>query len=79
MPSYAVYIRTKEGHIERMKNVVSHLPLVARTHSGASNTYVHEESLVGFPESMVLWAASTGPSVGIAPLNPDLGDQMAGS
>ena len=26
MPSYAVYIRTKEGHIERMKNVVSHLP-----------------------------------------------------
>ena len=29
MPSYAVYIRTKEGYIERMKNVVSHLPSIA--------------------------------------------------
>ena len=77
MPSYAVYIRTKEGYIERMKNVVSHLPYIARPLSETSNPYVYEEALVGFPESMVLWAASTGPSVGIAPLRPDLGDRTA--
>ena len=73
MPSYAVYIRTKEGYIERMKNVVSHLPHITRPPSGISNSYVHEEPLVGFPESTVLWAARTGPSVGIAPLSPDPG------
>ncbi|SFH25295.1 hypothetical protein SAMN05216299_10415 [Nitrosospira sp. Nsp14] len=79
MPSYAVYIRTKEGHVERMKNVVSHLPHIARSSPGTSNPYVHEEPLVGFPESTVLWAARTGPSVGIAPLSPDLGVRAAGS
>ena len=79
MPSYAVYIRTKEGHIERMKNVVSHLPHIPRFPSGILNSYVHEEPLVGFPESTVLWAAATGPSVGIAPLSPDLGARVADS
>ena len=72
MPSYAVYIRTKEGYIERMKNVVSHLPHIARPLSGTSNPYIYKEALVGFPESMVFWAASTGPSVGIAPLSTEL-------
>ena len=79
MPSYAVYIRTKEGYIERMKNVVSHLPPITRSPSGISNSYVHEEPLVGFPESTVLWAVRTGPSVGIAPLSPDLGVRASGS
>jgi hypothetical protein len=68
MPSYAVYIRTKEGYIERMKNVVSHLPHIVQPLSGTSNPYVFEEPLVGFPESMVFWATSTGPSIGIAHL-----------
>jgi hypothetical protein len=75
MPSYAVYIRTKEGYVERMKNIISHLPHIARPLSEASNPYIYEEALVGFPEPMVLWAASTGPSVGIAPLSPDLRDR----
>ena len=79
MPSYAVYIRTKEGYIERMKNVVSHLPHIARPLCGTSNPYVFEELLVGFPESMVFWATSTGPSIGIAPLSADLGDCMDGN
>ena len=35
---------------------------------GSLAPYVHEEPLVGFPESMVLWATSMGPCVGIAPL-----------
>jgi hypothetical protein len=29
--------------------------------------YIHEELLVGWPESKVFWAKKTGPSVGIAP------------
>ena len=75
MPSYAVYIRTSEGYIERMKNIISHLPHIARPLSENSNPYVYEEALVGFPEPMVFWATSTGPSVGIAPLSPDLRDR----
>jgi hypothetical protein len=77
MPSYAVYIRTREGYIERMKNIISHLPHIARPLSENSNPYVYEEALVGFPEPMVFWATRTGPSVGIAPLSPDLRDRMA--
>ena len=77
MPSYAVYIRTKEGYIERMKNIISHLPQIARPLSENSNPYVYEEALVGFPEPMVFWATSTGPSVGIAPLSPDSRDRKA--
>ena len=32
--------------------------------------YVHEEELIGFPESVVFWDNKTGLSVGIAPINP---------
>ena len=67
---YAVYIRTEEGYIERMKNVISNLPYDSRETYGSLAPYVHEEELVDFPESIVLWETSTGPSVGIAPINP---------
>ncbi|MBA4141733.1 MAG: hypothetical protein H0X43_01755 [Nitrosospira sp.] len=69
MSRYAVYIRTKEGNIERMKNVICGYPLVRQAPYGALAPYMHEEPLEGFPESLVLWAASKGPTVGIAPLN----------
>ena len=70
MFEYAVYIRTEEGYIERMKNVISNLLYDARAPYGSLSPYVHEEELVGFPESVVLWEAGTRPSVGIAPIIP---------
>ncbi|SET65320.1 hypothetical protein SAMN05216412_11171 [Nitrosospira multiformis] len=70
MFEYAVYIRTKEGYITRMDNVISNLAYDPRETYGSLAPYVHEEELVGFPESVVLWENSTGPSVGIAPINP---------
>ena len=67
---YAVYIRTKEGYITRMDNVISNLAYDPRETYGSLAPYVHEEELVAFPESVVLWENSTGPSVGIAPIHP---------
>ena len=67
---YAVYIRTQEGYIERMHNVISNLPYDPRETRRSLAPYVHEEELFGFPESVVLWENTTGPSVGIAPINP---------
>lgn len=67
MFEYAVYVRTEEGYIKRMDNVISNLPY----DPGSLSPYVHEEELVGFPESVVLWKNSTGPSVGIAPISAD--------
>ena len=63
MSKYAIYIRTKEGYIERMRNVISNRP------DGALAPYVHEESLAGFPEPTVFWVTHVGPSIGIAPLD----------
>ncbi|SEP36968.1 hypothetical protein SAMN05216316_2658 [Nitrosovibrio sp. Nv6] len=54
MLEYAVYIRTKEDHIERMNNVISNLPYDPQKTCGVL-AYVHEEELAGFPESVVLW------------------------
>lgn len=69
MFEYAVYVRTEEGYVKRMDNVISHLPYDPQGPYGSLSPYVHEEELVGFPESVVLWKNSTGPSVGIAPIN----------
>jgi hypothetical protein len=69
MCEYAVYIRTKEGYIERMNNIISNSPYDPRK-KGSLSPYVHEEELVGFPESVVLWKNSIGPTLGIAPINP---------
>jgi hypothetical protein len=70
MFEYAVYVRTKEGYIERMNNIISNFPYDPREAYGSLAPYVHEEELVGFPESVVLWENITGPSVGIAPISP---------
>jgi hypothetical protein len=70
MFEYAVYVRTEEGYIERMNNIISNLAYDPREIYGSLAPYVHEEELVSFPESVVLWENSTGPSVGIAPINP---------
>ena len=75
MFEYAVYVRTEEGYIERMNNVISNLPYDPRGSYGSLSPYVHEEALVGFPESVVLWKNSTGPSVGIAPINAESNSQ----
>lgn len=53
-----------------MSNVISNPPYDPRETHGSLAPYVHEEELVGFPESVVLWETATGPSVGIAPINP---------
>lgn len=55
------YIRTSEGTIERLSGAVFNAS------DGSLDPYVHEESLVGWPESKVFWAKETGPSVGVAP------------
>ena len=68
MSQYAVYIRTKEGDIERTQNVICGFPHISQAQYGSLAPYVHEESLECFPESVVLWARSIGPTVGIAPL-----------
>jgi hypothetical protein len=65
---YIVYVRTKEGYILRMNNVVYGSRHDVEDSYGAMTPYTHEEPLEGFPESIVLWAASIGPTVGIAPL-----------
>lgn len=78
MFKYAVYIRTEEGYIERMKNVISNLPYDARAPYGSLTPYVHEEELVGFPESVVLWETGTGASVGIAPIDSRSGSAGGG-
>ncbi len=71
MFDYAVYVRTEEGYIKRMDNVISNLPYDPQGTYGSLSPYVHEEELVGFPESVVLWKNSRGPSIGIAPINAD--------
>jgi len=70
MSEYAIYILTQEGYIKRMKRIVSSFPNFLQAYYGSLAPYVHEEKLVGFPESTVLWVNSRGPSVGIAPLTP---------
>jgi hypothetical protein len=77
MSQYAVYIRTEEGNIERMKNVICGFPNISQAPYGSLAPYVHEEPLEGFPESIVLWAKNMGPTVGIAPLEArtDLSDR----
>ena len=77
MSQYAVYVRTKAGDIERTKNVICGFPHFSQAPYGTLAPYVHAEPLEGFPEPIVLWARSTGPTVGIAPLDGcvDFSDQ----
>jgi hypothetical protein len=66
MPKYVPYIRTVEGYIERVSYAIFN------SSDDSLDPYVHEESLVGWPETKVFWAKNTGPSVGLAPLNSSL-------
>ena len=70
MFEYVLYIRTSRGYIERMDNGISNLPCEPPETYRSLAPYVHEEELVGFPESVVFWDNKTGLSVGIAPINP---------
>ena len=63
MVQYVPYIRTAEGQIERIAHAIF------KTTGESRDPYVHEESLVGWPESKVFWAKSVGPSLDIAPFN----------
>ena len=67
MTKYVPYVRTEQGYIERSPYAIFNSP------DSSSNSclapYIHEEQLVGWPESKVYWAAKVGPSVGLAPLD----------
>ena len=63
MPKYVPYVRTAEGYIQRISHAIYNCA------DNSLHPYVHEESLVGWPESTVYWAKDDGPSVGIAPLS----------
>lgn len=62
MRKYVPYIRTAEGHIERVSYAVYN------SLGEPPAPYVHEQSISGWPEPRVFWAKETGASVGIAPL-----------
>lgn len=64
MTKYVPYVRTPEGYVERKSFAVFNF------FDDSLAPYVHEEPLVGWPESKVYWASPVGPSVGLAPLNP---------
>ena len=63
MPKYVFYIRTQEGNIERLGNII-----VDRPEGALLGAYAHEEPLMDFPETAVFWASELGLSMGIAPL-----------
>jgi hypothetical protein len=56
------YIRTAEGHIERISFAIYNAP------DDVLEPYVYEERLVGWPESKVFWAKESGASIGVAPM-----------
>ena len=62
MRKFVPYVRTAEGYLERISYAIFSSP------DDSLDPYLHEESLVGWPESRVFWAKDVGPSVGIAPL-----------
>jgi hypothetical protein len=61
MGKYVTYLRTSDGNIERQPDAI-----VMR--SDSLDPYMHEETLVGWPEPIVYWANDRGPAVGLAPL-----------
>ena len=56
------YIRTADGYIERVSFAIYNSP------DDVLQPYVHEELLVGWPESKVFWATKAGACVGVAPI-----------
>ena len=75
MRKYVLYSRTGDGYIERLPYAIYkcyHCPDDALNPSACPdnfiNRYVHEETLVDWPEPKVFWAKESGPSLGIAAL-----------
>lgn len=62
MSEFVFYLRTEEGRIERLGNMVT------VTSESILGSYQYEEVLIDFPEPIVFWANEKGVSVGIAPL-----------
>ena len=62
MSEFVFYLRTEEGRIERLGNMVT------VTSESILGSYQCVEVLTDFPEPVVFWANEEGVSVGIAPL-----------
>jgi hypothetical protein len=61
MAKYIPYVRTEQGYIERSSYAIFNSP--GSSSSSCVAPYIHEEQLVGWPESKVYWAAKVGPWV----------------
>jgi hypothetical protein len=55
------YVRTADGHIERISYAIYNSP------DDVLEPYIYEERLVGWPETKVFWAKKSGACVGVAP------------
>ena len=62
MTKFVFYVRTQEGKIQRLGNMITD------TSESILASYRYEEVLIDFPEPLVFWANGKGLSVGIAPL-----------
>ena len=62
MSKFVFYLRTKEGHIERLGNMIAIGP------ASLLGFYQYKEPLIDFPEPAVFWASDEGTSMGMAPL-----------
>jgi hypothetical protein len=62
MSKFIFYLRTAEGHIERLGNMIAIGP------ESILDSYQYEEPLMDFPEPIVFWASEEGSSMGMAPL-----------
>ncbi|MBA2658318.1 MAG: hypothetical protein H0U72_01845 [Nitrosospira sp.] len=66
MGEYVFYLRTEEGHIQRLSNII------ATPRDYLIGDYRYKETLINFPETTVFWASELRSTVGIAPLISDL-------
>ncbi len=62
MSRFVFYLRTKEGRIEHLENMIT------EGTKSILGSYQYEEVLIDFPEPLVFWANDEGVSVGLAPL-----------
>lgn len=65
MSEYVFYLRTEEGHIQRLSNII------ATPRDGLLSDYTYKQTLINFPETTVFWASELGATIGIAPLISD--------
>ena len=70
MTQYIPYVRTEQGYIERKDYAIFNS-------EESLDLYIHEETLVGWPETKVFWDRPTGTSVGLAPLPSDNNKESA--